>query len=64
MGLVTVMASGDSYPLDLSHILSCKNRVNYILESFANEILKLISVIELNTMLFGRTEEERNTLSQ
>lgn len=35
-----------------------KNRDNYILESFASEILKLISVIEFTAMLFGSTEEE------
>lgn len=35
-----------------------KNRDNYILESFANEILKLISVIEFTAVLFERTEEE------
>lgn len=35
-----------------------KNRDNYILESFANEIFKLISVIEFTAMLFGSTEEE------
>lgn len=41
-----------------SYFVCFKNRDNYILESFANEILKLISVIEFTAMLFGSTEEE------
>lgn len=34
------------------------NKVNCILESFANEILKPVSVIKLSAMLLKRTEEE------
>lgn len=34
------------------------NKVNCILESSANEILKPVSVIKLTAMLFRRTEEE------
>lgn len=35
-----------------------ENKVNYILKSFANEILKQISVIKLTAMLFSSTEGE------
>lgn len=34
------------------------NKVNCILESFANEILKPVSVIKLSAMLLRRIEEE------
>lgn len=34
------------------------NKVNCILESFANEILKAVSVIKLSAMLLRRAEEE------
>lgn len=41
-----------------SYFAQHENKANYILESFANEILKPVSVIKLTAMLFSRIEGE------